>query len=140
MSLTVHEFYQVLGDALKRLDDAKSAGELADAAQRRLNNLNHEISALADAHGKLKADSDAHLAANQAKMNEETAKHQAEIDALKKQYNALEDLHKTQRENASATITRLNTEIAVAQKHRDEMNIENERMKSNMHEFARKFL
>lgn len=137
MSLTVHEFYQVLGDAIASLDKAKGADEQVNTAQRRLNDLNTQIAALADAHAKLKADSDAHLAANLAKFNEETVKHNNEVEARKKQLAALDELHRTQQENASNTLTHLNAQIGVAKHDVDRWSARREQLKNEAIEYAK---
>lgn len=136
--MDIHEFYKALGDALGKLEVVKGVEDRADAAQRRLQAKEGELAALADAHARLKADSDRRLADNLAKFNDETVKHNQEIHALKKQIDQLNELHKTQQENASATLTKLNADVAVARKEHDEMLISREKMRNEIIDLAKK--
>lgn len=137
--MEVHDFYKVLGASLDALDRATGAEDRVKTAERQLQNKQNEISALADAHAKLKADSDAHLATNLAKLNEETVRHNNEVGEMQRKIRALEEMHKTQQENASNTLTHLNTQIGLARKELDEINIEREKTKNHMLDYARRF-
>ena len=137
--MDMREFHRALGESLDALDRASGAEERVKAAERQLSAKQGEIDALAAAHAKLKQDSDAHLATNLAKLNEETVHHNNEIDDLKKKLAAMHELHQTQQENASNTLTHLNMQVGMARKELDELNIEREKTKNHMLEYARKF-
>lgn len=138
--MDIHEFSKTLGDALAKLDEVKGADERAETARRRLEAYNREIDALSEARAKMKEESDAHLAGNLSKLNAETTKHNLEVTELQKQISALQLMHKTQQENASNTLTDLNTRIGVARKELDAVMIEKEKTKGHMLDFAKQFM
>lgn len=136
--MDIHEFHRALGASLDALGKASGAEEQVRAAQRRLDNLNQEIAARADAHAQMKADSDAHLAANRQKWAEELRGHEDALSEAKKKQAQLNDLHKSQEEAAGATLSQLNADVAKKLKARDELSVQIEQMKGTIHELASK--
>jgi hypothetical protein len=134
--MDIHQFHSALGQAIAALDRAGGAEERAKVAERALLAKQNELNALADAHAKLKADSDAHLAANLARMNEETEKHNALVAQLKREAFAHEQRNKDQTENASAALTALNAQVGIVKKDLDDMLIQREKMKNDAIEYA----
>jgi hypothetical protein len=134
--MDMREFHRTLGESLDALDRASGAEERVKGAERLLANKQHEIDALSEAHAKLKKQSDDHLAANLARMNEETEKWNASVADLKRQHFALEQRNKEQIDNSSSMLTNINTEIGVRRKELDAMRIEHERRKNEAVEYA----
>lgn len=134
--MDIHEFHRALGEALEHLTQVANYREQADAAQRRLSNVQQELGALSDAQASMRADSDAHLAANRAKFAAERAEHENILVEMKKNQLKLGDLHRSQEEAASSTLTALNTDIARKLKAKDELAIQIEQMKSTIHDLA----
>jgi chromosome segregation ATPase len=134
--MQVREFAAALTAALDILDQVAGAEDRAAGAERQVAAAESKLAAHAEAHAKLKADSDAHLQDNLARLNEETAAHQSAVDRLRKQHSQLELRGKEQLENASAMLTSLNSQVGEMRKERDALSIEINKMKATVTDLA----
>ena len=135
--MTVEELHRLLGDALEKLREVTGLEDRATAAQRKYEQFQHQHAALIDAHAKVKEDSDAHLAENLAKLNDETAVHAGKVEDLKKQRDQLEVLHREQEEKADNTLSSLNTRIGTARKELAEWETRRDKVKNDVLEIAK---
>jgi chromosome segregation ATPase len=134
--MDIHEFHKALGESLDAMDRAAGAEDRVKAAERQLAQKQTEINALTDAHAKLKKQSDDHLAANLARLNEETEQHNAAVAELKRQHFVLEQRNKEQLENASSTLTNINASVGTARQERDDLLIEVSKLRGQVQDIA----
>jgi len=136
--MNVREFSAALQDALEALAKAENADDTAAAAERRATAAETRLQAAAEAHAKLKTDSDAHLATNLDRLNAETERHNGLVADAQKKLSQLDEAHKAQIENATSTLTQLNTDVGVMRKAKDDLAIEVERQRNMILDLAKK--
>jgi hypothetical protein len=138
MTMNVREFSAALQDALEAIGKAENADDTAAAAERRATAAETRLQAAAEAHAKLKAQSDAHLATSLDRLNAETERHHGLVADAQKKLAQLDEAHKAQIENATVTLTQLNTDVGVMRKAKDELAIDVERQRNMILDLAKK--
>jgi chromosome segregation ATPase len=136
--MNVREFAVALTNSLDALDKVAGVEDRAAAAERRVQAAEARLSEASEAHAKLRADSDAHLAKNLDTLNAETVRHNDLVNEARKKMAKLDELHKTQIDNAGGTLTKLNTDVGLLRKQRDDLAIEIEKHRNTILDLAKK--